>query len=620
MSRFTAPTSRPVFASKVAFDALEIESAGEESEDEVVQEEEPATPSGPTKPTKSALKKASRIARQERRQREKEEKARARAAAKGLAPQPSTQVDTQASPSESPISSSFVVLEPENASHSAPEPAVNTVTPTPDVAAEAVTQPKSSDTPITSSRNGNVNGHHHQENHAAVKSPAPPPPPEESKPIQVAKKSAVVEPIVKAVETVPEVAREVVAKALPPQPVDEESAKKRQNVLERVIWTFIMIFGFVALLLLGHAYMIVLVMLCQTLVYREVTALFSLKSADTKEENPELKGKDPWSKTLNWYFFAVTNYFLYGESIIYYFKHVVFADAQLTPFATNHRMISFTLYIIGFMGFVMSLKKGYLKQQFGLFCWVHMSLLIIVFSSHFIVNNILEGLIWFWVPASLVICNDCFAYIWGKTIGRTPLIKLSPKKTVEGFVGAFFSTLLFAVLWGTYFMRFHYMICPVHDLGANAFNSIACKPNPIFVWKSFELWQPLSAAFSTVLGRSIPAISYAPYQLHLLVLACFASLVAPFGGFFASGFKRAFNIKDFGDSIPGHGGMTDRMDCQFLMGVFTYVYYSSLIRTNNVTVGGVLQTIVSNLDVNEQLELVGDLIKYLEKQGISVPR
>lgn len=34
------------------------------------------------------------------------------------------------------------------------------------------------------------------------------------------------------------------------------------------------------------------------------------------------------------------------------------------------------------------------------------------------------------------------------------------------------------------------------------------------------------------------------------------------GGFFASGFKRAFKIKDFGDSIPGHGGLTDRMDCQ----------------------------------------------------------
>lgn len=64
--------------------------------------------------------------------------------------------------------------------------------------------------------------------------------------------------------------------------------------------------------------MILLVMVCQTLVYREVTALFALGVA--KSEDDESKGKDPWSKTLNWYFFAVTNYFLYGESLIYYFK------------------------------------------------------------------------------------------------------------------------------------------------------------------------------------------------------------------------------------------------------------------------------------------------------------
>ena len=50
------------------------------------------------------------------------------------------------------------------------------------------------------------------------------------------------------------------------------------------------------------------------------------------------------------------------------------------PFATNHRIISFTLYIIGFVGFVMSLKKGYLRRQFGLFGWVHMSLMLIVVS------------------------------------------------------------------------------------------------------------------------------------------------------------------------------------------------------------------------------------------------
>lgn len=55
------------------------------------------------------------------------------------------------------------------------------------------------------------------------------------------------------------------------------------------------------------------------------------------------------------------------------------------------------------------------------------------------------------------------------------------------------------------------------------------------------------------------------------------------------------------------------------MGVFIYVYYSSLIREHHVTVGSILQIIVSGLTVREQLELIADLKRYLERQGIAVP-
>ena len=51
------------------------------------------------------------------------------------------------------------------------------------------------------------------------------------------------------------------------------------------------------------------------------------------------------------------------------------------------------------------------------------------------------------------------------------------------------------------------------------------------------------------------------------------------------------------------------------MGVFSYVYYSALVREHQVTVGSVLQTIVSNLSRDEQVELFYDLKKYLDGIG-----
>jgi phosphatidate cytidylyltransferase len=392
---------------------------------------------------------------------------------------------------------------------------------------------------------------------------------------------------IKKGETIPE------EKAAP-----SEYEKKKQTFITRTIWTLVMIGGFFAAMFAGHIYIIAMVTAVQIVSFKEVIAISSVPA----------KAKNlPLTKSLNWYFLATTMYFLYGESVIYYFKHIVLVDKVLLPFATHHRFISFMLYVMGFVFFVGSLKKGHYRFQFSQFGWTHMALYLIVVQAHFIMNNIFEGMIWFFLPVSLVITNDIFAYVCGITFGRTQLIKLSPKKTVEGFVGAWICTVVFGFFMTNVLMRYKYFICPVNDLGANFWTGLECTPNAVFTAKPYHLpsWTHLNYTFWI-----------APMQFHIMVFASFASLIAPFGGFFASGLKRTFKIKDFGDSIPGHGGITDRMDCQFIMGFFAFMYYQSFISVYKTTVGGVIENAITGLTVEEQVEVVRGLGKYLYNQGV----
>ena len=56
-----------------------------------------------------------------------------------------------------------------------------------------------------------------------------------------------------------------------------------------------------------------------------------------------------------------------------------------------------------------------------------------------------QGLIWFILPIMMVVINDVMAYMFGFFMGRTPLIKLSPKKTWEGFIGGGLATVAITV-------------------------------------------------------------------------------------------------------------------------------------------------------------------------------
>ncbi|KAG8327230.1 Phosphatidate cytidylyltransferase 2 [Homalodisca vitripennis] len=72
-------------------------------------------------------------------------------------------------------------------------------------------------------------------------------------------------------------------------------------------------------------------------------------------------------------------------------------------------------------------------------------------------------------------------------------------------------------------------------------------------------------------------------------------------------------VMDFGDVIPGHGGIMDRFDCQYLMATFVNVYISSFIRTASPQ--KLLQQVFS-LKPEQQLQMFYTLKSALEDRGI----
>ena len=106
--------------------------------------------------------------------------------------------------------------------------------------------------------------------------------------------------------------------------------------------------------------------------------------------------------------------------------------------------------------------------------------------------------------------TDSFAYFTGLLFGKHKLIPdVSPKKTVEGAIG------------GTVFCVISYLV-----YGLILINFFDVEANLLF------------------LGIS----------------AVFVAVIAQIGDLIMSVLKRHYNIKDFGNFFPGHGGMLDRFD------------------------------------------------------------
>ena len=128
----------------------------------------------------------------------------------------------------------------------------------------------------------------------------------------------------------------------------------------------------------------------------------------------------------------------------------------------------------------------------------------------------------------LIWTNDTFAYIVGKSIGRTKLFeKISPKKTIEGFLGG----IVFAILAG-YLISKYYI-----------------KANPEFSDRSILIWTSI---------------------------AVIVGIAGTIGDLIESKFKRIAGVKDSGSIMPGHGGILDRLDSVIFVAPIIFLFYQIL--------------------------------------------
>ena len=123
----------------------------------------------------------------------------------------------------------------------------------------------------------------------------------------------------------------------------------------------------------------------------------------------------------------------------------------------------------------------------------------------------------------MIWCNDTFAYICGKLLGKHKLYeKISPKKTIEGFIGGVIFTQIAALI----------------------------------------------IYYNTQLNASL---------LFWLVLAFVVSLMGTIGDLIESKYKRQAGVKDSGAIMPGHGGILDRLDSIIFAAPFLFLIYKLII-------------------------------------------
>lgn len=134
-----------------------------------------------------------------------------------------------------------------------------------------------------------------------------------------------------------------------------------------------------------------------------------------------------------------------------------------------------------------------------------------------------DGALWIATFILLVVGNDLGGYVVGVLFGKNPIApSISPKKSWEGVMGSFILATL---------------------VGAAA----------LHLWFDAPLW------WAPILG--------------VLIVA-----TATMGDFAESLLKRDLGLKDFGNTLPGHGGVMDRLDSLLLTAPAVWLVFSLAAR------------------------------------------
>jgi len=234
--------------------------------------------------------------------------------------------------------------------------------------------------------------------------------------------------------------------------------------------------------------------------------------------------------------------------------NVYWSDPNLLPFTSSLLLpVCFSIYLLLIAFFLLSIRhNSQCLPRYALLGWAHAAVLFLGGQAALSNLTLRHGMAWTIFAFVIITVNDIAAYMFGFFFGRTPLIVLSPRKTLEGYLGGGLATMILGPLLGLALQSQPSLLCPT--------SALAPIPFP-----------PSSDLPSLYLG------SPSPFLLHCTMISLFASTLGPMAGFFCSGFKRACNRKNFGSLIPGHGGVLDRCDCMFLMASFTYVYVETFV-------------------------------------------